>query len=351
MRIKSRRFFLRGGAAVLAVGAAGLALPGFRLLPGGNVPLSPDPVPAGEGIDTETRLQMGTFVTITLRHSSSLLRQEAMQRAFAEISRLEGILTRHRADAPLAVLNAQGSLRDAPPELYALLAESLDECRRTGTAFNPASLTLLTAMQDRGWSALREIPEAEQRELWRLADPSRIVPEGGGRIRLTAGGTTVGLDGIAKGRIVDCASRVLRDCGVENHLVNAGGDIFAAGLRAPNRPWRVGVQAAGNPGKVSLTAELRDMALATSGNSVSLGRAGREHIIPVRDKNEPPMFSVSVIAPAASRADALSTALFAMAARRGKFWLEKQPECGAVWQDQDGALATAGDQKPWMPRA
>jgi thiamine biosynthesis lipoprotein len=351
VRIENRRFFLLGGAALVASGAAGLALRGFRPLPGGGVPAAPDSVHEDERIDTETRLLMGTFVTVTLRHPSPLLRQEAMQRAFAEISRLEGILTRHRADAPLAVLNAQGSLRDTPPELYALLAESLRECRRTGAAFNPASLPLLAAVRGRGLASPRELPEAERRELWRLADPSRIVLEGRGRVRLAARGTAISLDGIAKGSIADHASRVLRDCGVENHLVNAGGDILASGLRAPGRPWRVGIQAAGDPGKVSLVAELRDMALATSGNSVSLGRDGCEHIIPVRGNNELPMFSVSAIAPTARRADALSTALFAMAAAEGKFWLAKRPEYGAAWQDGNGGLSTAGARKLWAPRA
>jgi thiamine biosynthesis lipoprotein len=159
------------------------------------------------------------------------------------------------------------------------------------------------------------------------------------------------LDGIAKGYIVDCASRVLRDCGVENHLINAGGDIFASGLRAPDRPWRVGIQAADNPAKVSQVAELRDMALATSGNSVSLNTDSCEHIVPVRDKSEPPMFSVSVAAPSASRADALSTALFAMAAKEGKTWLDQQPGYGALWQDGNGGLAVAGTRKPWTPPA
>ena len=105
----SRRDFLRwtlAGSGLLLAGAASVLEP----VPARAVARFAAPV-------QQTALFMGTMVSITVACSSSTQAHDAMDLAFAEGRRLEALLTRHDAAAPLGVLNSQGSLRDVPPEL------------------------------------------------------------------------------------------------------------------------------------------------------------------------------------------------------------------------------------------
>jgi len=66
---------------------------------------------------TESRVQMGTQVTVTIVHQDAPAARAMVETTFAEIERLESILSRHRADTPVAGLARDGFVREAPPEL------------------------------------------------------------------------------------------------------------------------------------------------------------------------------------------------------------------------------------------
>ena len=60
-------------------------------------------------------------------------------------------------------------------------------------------------------------------------------------VKLRRAGQRITLGGIAKGYVVDAAVAVLRRQGLENFMVQAGGDLFLAGRRGA-RDWIVGIQ-------------------------------------------------------------------------------------------------------------
>jgi thiamine biosynthesis lipoprotein len=72
---------------------------------------------------------------------------------------------------------------------------------------------------------------------------------------------TLDLGGIAKGFAVDCAVAALRQAGVRNGLVNAGGDLRAFGAES----HLVRVRHPLEPGRGAVTLLLRERAMATSG--------------------------------------------------------------------------------------
>jgi thiamine biosynthesis lipoprotein len=130
------------------------------------------------------------------------------------------------------------------------------------------------------------------------------------------GGLSVDLGGFAKGWIVDAAAEFLHSKGVKNFIVNAGGDLYAAGTKN-GILWRFGI---GDPNKAIpyLSAvNLNDFALATSGNYE------REYITDKGDRishifnaltgeNVRIHKSVSVLAANTELADALATIYFLM---------------------------------------
>jgi thiamine biosynthesis lipoprotein len=139
-------------------------------------------------------------------------------------------------------------------------------------------------------------------------------------------GMAVTLDGIAKGYIVDRAVEVLRERGAERVLVNAGGDMASAGAALGDDAWRIGLQdprvADGNLGILQLRGE----SVATSGDYMQYltPDMSLHHIIDPRTGSSPAHTSaVSVVAPSAMAADALSTAALVLGPREGMELLDR----------------------------
>lgn len=321
----SRRNFLKNCGIATCGLAASAALPGSVLA-------------ALEQHARETRVLMNTFVTISLRGAAAA-HGEALERAFAEITRLVAVFDRRKSDTPLSVLNAQGSLRDAPPEFFDLLARAQRCGALTGNAFDPTVAPLLDLFaRYKNPRGIMNVPQEEQRAAHELVRPSGLHV-GRESVRLERQGMRLTLDGIAKGYIADRASAVLLDMGVTDHLIDAGGDIVARGEKAPGLPWRVAVENPARRGSALTTLPLRGGALATSGSYQVFYDAARRHhhlINPALGQSPARTESVSVLAPTAVEADALATALSVMPPADALRLIENLPGRACLILDRDG---------------
>ena len=144
----------------------------------------------------------------------------------------------------------------------------------------------------------------------------------GGRIVKKDSRLQIDLNSIAKGYVVDLIAEWLDGQGVENYIVEVGGEIRAKGVNAKGIAWRVGVDTPfdnnNTPGAhQQKVVQISGAALATSGNyrrfyyndkgeriSHTLNpQTGRSHTTSI--------LSATVIAPRCSVADALATAFMA----------------------------------------
>jgi len=141
------------------------------------------------------------------------------------------------------------------------------------------------------------------------------------QVSLTHPGTKIDVGGIAKGYAVDEAARILQRHDIRNFLIDAGGDMYAGGKNCQKQPWRVGIRDPRDKSKIISVVALSDAALTTSGNyekifAIELQRWS--HILDPRtgypQKN---ITSATVIAPTATEADALSTALCVLDIKEG----------------------------------
>ena len=312
----SRRRFLHGctlAGTVLVVGSA--LSPLFPLSPGlsSAAPVSSSddvsPVkPVSGKLYQETQLLMGTFVTISALCPSPARAEEALGRAWAEMNRLIAVFDRFDRGTALGVLNSQGSLADAPPELLTVLTQSERFARLTEDAFNPAIAPLVDIYRASKTGA--PLPDAKAvAEAMVLSQPGGVRRSGSG-MRLTRSGMRLTLDGIAKGYIADAASTVLTQNGVINHLVNAGGDIRVSGVNDKGRAWTVGIENPLADGGLE-PIQVSSGGIATSGGSQSFYDKARKHhhIMSHRTGQSPSILSITVKAPSTAEADALATAL------------------------------------------
>ncbi len=130
------------------------------------------------------------------------------------------------------------------------------------------------------------------------------------------------MSAIAKGHAVDQLAYLLEDSGHRNYLVEIGGELRTAGVRADGTPWRVGLEAPDGGLPVQFIITPGSNAVATSGDYRNFFvRDGTRYSHTLDPLSARPvnhgLAAVSVIAPSAAQADALATALLVLGPERG----------------------------------
>jgi thiamine biosynthesis lipoprotein len=285
------------------------------------------------------RPAMGTLVSATALHRSHDRIEEAIGRAFDEMDRLIGILSRFESSSAVSVLNQDGQLTDVPPEVNRVFSRALRYHRASRGAFDITVQPLVdlfrTSLQADSPTepGIDRVRDALTRVGSQHIDLSRSS------IRFERDGMGVTLDGIAKGYIVDGFAAALERNGVKNYLINAGGDIRASGTKEDREPWTVAVQDPAKRGDFPDLVHLRNGAVATSGSYEIYFDREREfhHIIDSGTGRSPNgNASVTVVAPSAMAADALATAAFVMNPAEGVAFIDSLSRCECLIVDKHG---------------
>ncbi len=270
--------------------------------------------------------------------------QSRIAAAYAEVERVESVMSEWRSTSPISAVNAAagGEPVEVPDELRDIILRANEISRLSGGAFDITwkGMGDLWRWDDEDFTPPDEerIRRARKRIGWR-----KIVVEQD-RVGLPDEGMQIGLGGIAKGYGVDRAARVLRDAGLRNFMIDGGGDIYVAG-RKHGRPWRLGIRHP-REGRDSLlaTLALSDAALVTSGDyerSRVIDGVRVHHIVDPRTGRPTTLCqSVSVIAPDAETADALATAVFVLGPREGLKLIAGKERTEALVVDAEGQLWT-----------
>lgn len=210
-------------------------------------------------------------------------------------------------------------------ETAAVVATALDVHRRSQGAFDP-TVAPLVALWGFGPGRTRaRPPEAAQVEalLPRLGADGIAVRAEPAALRKARPWLSLDLSGVAKGFAVDAVARRLAAQGVEDFLVEVGGELRARGAAPGGGAWRVGIERP-EPGarRIGWVVGLADAGLATSGDYRRYFEwQGRRysHVIDPRSGYpvEHDLVSVSVLAPEAAYADAWATALLVLGPEAG----------------------------------
>lgn len=333
----SRRRFLqisgRIGLGTLAAGTAAAA--GGAGLLGWGIPWARGAL-ADLHLVRRTEDVLGTALTIQAMTDHPAQAQRAIDQAFREIARLDGILSVHRPDTPLMDLNREGGLRSAPPELLAVLQRAQQFHGLTGGAFDVTIKPVLDLYLD-SFRQTGQAPDPEALERRReLVGASRLVISPDGRVELPQSGMGVILDGLAKGYVIDRVTEVLRAGGVRHALIDAG-DARALGGKEPGRAWRLGVRdprhSSGDGGAPLDVLGLQDRAVATSGDYERFFTPDRRlhHVIDPRTATSPGELSaVSVTAPSAMDANALAVSAMVLGREPGAALIRSFPGATAL---------------------
>ena len=255
------------------------------------------------------------------------------------VSSVDAAMSPFRANSELSRFNRSPSTDWLPlsaPTL-AVAEEALRIATSTGGAFNP---TLGPLVGRYGFGPIKEGATGRADEI--------SVTEGA--VRKARSGLTLDFNGIAKGYALD---RIAASCvalGVNDFLLELGGEVFADGRHPTGRRWQIGVERPSPEGSFQRVVAAEGAALATSGSAVN-AYAWRGHryahiIDPATGRPAAwPLASVTVVATTGMTADALATALYAMGPERGPDFASGASIEALFVMDDGREVATAGFEK------
>ena len=273
-----------------------------------------------------TQFIMGTLVEITLSEDDSEKNQQAIDHAFDEMARLESLMSTHLPDSEISKLNEQAGkgYTRLSPEVLHVIQSAIDWSQQTGGAFDISIGPVVKLWRFEDEKPTVPSPALIQQAL-QAVDYKNIQIDDV-MVRLNNPGMALHLGAIAKGYAVDQAMAVLKNNGIQNAMINAGGDLTVIGTRELNKPWKIGLQHPRKPEKIIASFNLAEGSVATSGDyqRYFIHDKKRYHHILNPDNGKPArgLISATVIAAKTMDADALATGIFIMGAEKGMELIE-----------------------------
>ena len=259
----------------------------------------------------------------------------------------ERTMSRFLPDSELSALNRSAPRPfQASPLLFDVVSESVGWACITEGVFDPTVIDVLEAVgYDRPFDLLAPSRAAV------LERPKTCT----GRWRAIAldydheiidlpAGVRIDLGGIGKGYSVDRAIAALGPGA--NAIVNASGDLYAAGDGPEGEGWYVGVQDPfDTTGDVAIL-NVNDRAVATSGSIKrhwTAGDARYHHLIDPRTggSSAGDLATVTVVAPTATQADVLAKTAFLLGAHEGLRFVERSVGAAAIAITAQGDVLTS----------
>ncbi len=285
------------------------------------------------------RWLMGTFWEI---ETPGIPASDAVSAAFAEIRRLDDLLSHYKPESELSRLNAHGQAV-VPQELADLIGRCLAYSAESQGAFD---ITVAPLVELWGFKDMApRVPSPSDLALARQTVGWQRVSVSGNGVRM-APGTRLEFGAIGKGYALDRAMAVLTRAGIARARIDAGGQQLVRGT------WTIGIlhpRCDGLLGSVTVT----NQSVATSGDTerffIHDGIRYNHHIDPRTGWPSTDFASVTIVAPDAEAADALGT-LSTVAGPEAARPIVAAHHAEALWYGADGRVRTTPGFR-WQPES
>lgn len=270
-----------------------------------------------------------------------------LEAAVAEVKRIEALLTTFSETSQTAAINRMAGICPVAvdQEVFDLLERSVKISMLTQGAFDLTYGALDKSLWnfDPSITALPS-PEIAQKSVRLINWRDIELNERACTIFLKKQGMRLGFGGIGKGYAADRAKIVLQKRGANAGVINASGDLCAWGTRADGSPWTVGISNPDCPSEILARFNLGEQAVATSGNyekyAIINGKRYSHTIDPRTGMPATGLKSVTVVAPYAELADALTTPVIVMGLKAGLNLLNQLHGIAGVLMTDDNHIFT-----------
>lgn len=233
--------------------------------------------------------------------------------------------------------------RNEDVELNAMFIEVFDKAMEVSKATNGAfDITVAPLVNAWGFGFKSgEFPSNSQvNSLRRLVGYEKVRREGN-RVMKSDPRVTIDCSAIAKGYGSDAVAKLLEDKGVDNYMIEIGGEIVVKGVNSKRMPWKIGVtkptdDSLSTSTKIEAVMNITDKAIATSGNYRNFYyKDGKKYAHTIDPKTGRPVqhniLSATVIADDCTTADAYATAFMVMGLEKAKKVLDEHRELQAYF--------------------
>jgi len=281
---------------------------------------------------------MGSELRLTAYTSDEAAAQRAFDAVFGEFERLDALLSVWRPGSDVLRVNAAAGDRPVPvsSDTRAVLRAARQVSDWTAGKFDVTFGPLAEVWKFDAQDQDNSIPDdAHIRARLPLIDYRKVeIDDEAGTVFLARKGMRIHLGGIGKGYAVERAAAILRQAGIRDFMIQAGGDLYAGGLKE-GKPWRLGINDPRGPaGRLFAAVDLSDGTFSTSGDYARFfvkGGIRYHHLLdPASGLPARGCRSVTIVADSPTQADALSTGVFILGPADGMALVERLPGVEAV---------------------
>jgi FAD:protein FMN transferase len=284
---------------------------------------------------------MGTAIRVELWCDEADEGEQATAAVMAEMHRIDRLLSPHKQDSELSLINRDAAQRAVPvsAETMRLLARAVQFSELSAGAFDITYASLGHLFDYR--EGIRPTPAQASRAREAIGWRHLILDPSASTVRFTKPGVRIDLGGFAKGHAVDNCVAILQRHGINEAIVSAGGDSRVLGDRR-GRPWTVAIRDPRCSDGVVAVLPLEDVSISTSGDYERYfeqdGVRFHHLIDPHTGESPRDLRSVTILAPDGLTSEALSKTVFVLGAKRGFELIESMPDVDAVVVDAAGVL-------------
>jgi FAD:protein FMN transferase len=297
----------------------------------------------------KSKILMDTLVTITVVSGSQDKADQAIDKAFAGIEKIEKLSDFYSPESEISMINRKSGISGVrvSPDILDILNKALYVSENTGGAFD-ITIGPIMSLYD-----FHKKIKPDDREIKRGLNfvnfRDLFLDKQTSSVFLRKKGMLIDTGGITKGYAADKAVEILKQQGIRGGIVAVAGDIKAFGSKPDGKPWKIGIR---NPDQktteddIIATIELTDMAISTSGDYERFfildGKKYHHLIDPKTGYPASSCRSVSIIAKNGVFTDAFATGVFILGPERGLKVLGRMGFEGIIIDSKGETYVTPG---------
>jgi len=266
---------------------------------------------------------MGSRFELVAIHKNQQTRDKAIHSARTEIERIESLISSWDEKSETSKINANAGTQaiKVSEELFQLIERTIKVSKLTNGAFDISfnSLDPIWIFDGREMKA----PDSSliSASVKKINYKNIMLNRENLTVYLHEKGMKIGFGAIGKGYAANRAKKVIQDHGIENGLINAGGDLIAWGKQENGQPWKIGIADPSKEKEYIAWLSVKKMSVVTSGNYekfVIIDGKKYGHIIdPKTGWPVEGIKSVTLVSPDAELSDALATSVFVLGIKKG----------------------------------
>lgn len=275
---------------------------------------------------------MGSRFQITLVDKDSISAEQNIDKAVAEITRIENLISEWRPETQISQVNQNAGIKPikVDREVFDLTKKGLYFSKLTDGAFDISIVAM-----DKIWKfddSMDELPseQAIKKSVRNVGYQNIILDSTNSTIFLRNPGMKIGFGSIGKGYAADKTRDLMKSMGVKAGIIDASGDISTWGTQPDGKPWAIGINNPFNDHKMAAILYFKENAVTTSGSYEKYAEIhGKRYSHIMNPKTGYPstgLTSVTITGPNATMANGFSTSVMVLGEKEGLKLLKQFPE-------------------------